>query len=120
MLTECRLIAEINEEVIGWAALSAVSSRAVYAGVCEVSLYISNSAQGQGVGKQLLQQLITESEKHGIWTLQAGIFPENEASIRVHEKCGFRTIGFREKIGQMDGVWRNSVFMERRSDKVGL
>jgi len=120
MLPECRLVAEQNGQIVGWAALSSVSSRAVYAGVCEVSVYVKAVAQGLGVGRALLQRLITESEYHDIWTLQAGIFPENEASIKLHEKCGFRIIGMREKIGQMNGIWRDSVFLERRSTKAGV
>ena len=111
----CRLVAIENSQVIGWAALTAVSGRCVYAGVGEVSVYIHPEARGKNVGTQLLQALITESEANGFWTLQAGIFPENIASIKVHEKCGFRLVGRREKIGQMNGLWRDTLLLERRS-----
>lgn len=111
----CRLAAIENSQVIGWAALTAVSGRCVYAGVGEVSVYIHPEARGKNVGTQLLQALITESEVNGFWTLQAGIFPENTASIKVHEKCGFRLVGRREKIGQMNGLWRDTLLLERRS-----
>jgi len=114
-LPECRLVAKKNDVVIGWAALCPVSGRCVYSGVAEVSVYVAASARGVGVGKKLLQALIQESEKCGIWTLQAGIFPENIASIAIHKTCGFREVGFREKIGKMHGRWRNVILMERRS-----
>ncbi|HLV37580.1 MAG TPA: GNAT family N-acetyltransferase [Spirillospora sp.] len=119
-LKVCRLVARLDGQVVGWAALSPVSSRRVYAGVAEESIYISEVARGQGVGKKLLNALIEASEQAGIWTLQTGIFPENEISIRLHERCGFRVLGVREKIGQMDGVWRDVVLMERRSRVVGV
>jgi L-amino acid N-acyltransferase YncA len=115
-----RLIAIENEEVLGWAAITPVSGRCVYAGVGEVSVYVSAAARGKGVGKQLLNALISESEKENYWTLQAGIFPENVASINLHHACGFRTLGTREKIGKMNGVWRDTVLLERRSDKAGI
>jgi L-amino acid N-acyltransferase YncA len=115
-----RLVAESAEEVVGWAALSPVSGRCVYGGVAEVSVYVSSAARGKGIGVALLTRLTEESEKHNIWTLQAGIFPENEASIKIHEKAGFRTVGIREKLGKMDGRWRDVVLMERRSEKVGV
>ena len=105
--------------VLGWAALSPVSSRCVYGGVAEISVYIAADARGQGVGRQLLQALIADSEAHGIWTLQAGTFEENAASIGLHTQAGFRIIGHRERIGQHHGVWRNTVQMERRSPTVG-
>ena len=105
--------------VLGWAALSPVSSRCVYGGVAELSVYIAAEARGQGVGRQLLQALIADSEAHGIWTLQAGTFEENKASIGLHTQAGFRVIGHRERIGQHHGVWRNTVQMERRSPTVG-
>ena len=105
--------------VWGWAALSPVSSRCVYGGVAEISVYIAAEARGQGVGRQLLQALIADSEAHGIWTLQAGTFEENTASIGLHTQAGFRVIGHRERIGQHHGVWRNTVQMERRSPTVG-
>jgi L-amino acid N-acyltransferase YncA len=119
-LRDCRLVARKDGQVIGWAALSPVSGRCVYAGVAEVSVYIAEAARGQGVGKALLQALTEASERRGIWTLQAGIFPENAASIALHKACGFREVGRRERIGQMDGVWRDVIWMERRSKVVGV
>jgi len=110
-----RLVARTNSGVVGWAALSSVSSRRVYAGVAEVSVYVSKSARGAGVGRALLRSLIQESERNGIWTLQAGIFPENSASIVLHETCGFRTVGRRERIGALNGIWRDVILLERRS-----
>jgi len=115
-----RLAAIENDELIGWAALTPVSGRCVYAGVAEVSVYVAAAARGKGVGKKLLQALIAESEKNNFWTLQAGIFPENESSIKIHEDCGFRIIGRREKIGQMNGVWRDTLLLERRSTITGI
>ena len=115
-----RLAARDGEELLGWAALSPVSSRPVYAGVAEVSVYVAAAARRRGVGRALLARLIAESEDHGIWTLQAGILPENRASIALHEKCGFREVGRREKLGRRDGVWRDVVLMERRSRRVGI
>jgi L-amino acid N-acyltransferase YncA len=114
----CRLVVRSEDDIIGWAALSPISRRHVYRGVAEVSIYIAAAARGLGVGKTLLHALIVESESAGIWTLQAGIFPENVASIALHRTCGFREIGRRERIGQMNGVWRDVVLLERRS-KVG-
>lgn len=119
-LQDCRLVATIEHHVVGWAALSPVSRRRVYSGVAEVSIYVAASARGRGVGKALLQTLVVESERVGIWTLQAGIFPENTASILLHRACGFREVGYRERIGQMNGVWRDAVLMERRSKVVGI
>jgi L-amino acid N-acyltransferase YncA len=119
-LQEARIIAKEKDNVLGWAALSPVSGRCVYAGVAEVSVYIASAARGKGLGKQLLRKLVEESEANNLWTLQAGIFPENIASIKIHEDCGFRVIGKRERIGKMDGVWRDTLLLERRSDKVGL
>lgn len=119
-LSTCRLIALENNEVIGWAALTPVSGRCVYAGVAEVSVYIAESVRGKGAGKKLLQALITESEQHNLWTLQSGIFPENIGSIKLHESCGFRLIGRREKIGKMNGKWRDTLLFERRSKIVGI
>ena len=106
--------------VLGWAALSPVSGRCVYGGVAEVSVYVAAEARGQGVGRQLLAALIAEAEAHGMWTLQAGIFPENLASLKLHEALGFRTVGYRERIGKLHGVWRNTVLLERRSSVVGV
>ncbi len=114
-LPSCRLVSFLGAEVVGWAALSRVSTRRVYEGVAEVSIYIAEQAQGQGIGKQLLAALIAESERNGIWTLQAGILSENTSSIRLHQRAGFRIVGIREKIGCMDGRWRDTVLMERRS-----
>lgn len=118
-LQHSRIVAVDNGEVVGWAALTPVSGRCVYAGVAEVSVYIKASQRGKGVGTQLLQHLITDSEKNNIWTLQAGIFPENVSSIKLHEKLGFRKIGYRERIGQMKGKWRDTVLLEKRSSVVG-
>jgi L-amino acid N-acyltransferase YncA len=118
-LAGCRLVARQNGQVMGWAALSPVSGRCVYGGVAEVSVYIAASARGQGLGRRLLQALIDESERTGLWTLQAGIFPENKASLAVHKRCGFREVGYREHLGQMHGVWRDVVLLERRSRIVG-
>jgi L-amino acid N-acyltransferase YncA len=117
---DCRLLAISQGRVAGWAALSNVSERCVYAGVAEVSIYMDPSFSGKGIGSLLMKRLIEESEKKGIWTLQAGIFPENSASIRLHEKNGFRVIGMREKIGKLDGIWRNTVLLERRSRIAGM
>jgi phosphinothricin acetyltransferase len=117
-LAACRLVARNGDEAAGWAALSPVSGRCVYAGVAEVSVYVRESARGRGVGLGLLNALVEESEKHGIWTLQAGIFPENVASIAIHQKAGFRIVGVREKLGCMDGRWRDVMLMERRSKVV--
>ncbi len=119
-LQHSRLVATEHDEVLGWAALTPVSGRCVYAGVAEISVYVSAKARGKGIGKILLEKLVEESEKHNIWTLQAGIFPENTASLKIHEAVGFRKIGLREKIGKMKGVWRDTVLLERRSTIVGF
>lgn len=118
-LEEGRLVASTENGILGWAALTPVSRRCVYAGVAEVSVYISQLARGQGVGKRLLNALVVESERMGLWTLQAGILRENEASLALHTSCGFRVVGVRERIGQRDGIWRDVVTMERRSKVVG-
>ncbi|MGP1909866.1 N-acetyltransferase family protein [Metabacillus sp. JX24] len=115
---ECRLVAEHGGVVLGWAALSPVSGRCVYAGVADVSIYIGSAYKGKGIGTALLRSIIDLSEQEGFWTLQAGIFPENTSSLKLHEKAGFRRIGVREKIGKMNGVWRDVVFLERRSGKL--
>jgi phosphinothricin acetyltransferase len=115
-----RIIAIVNNEVAGWAALTPVSGRCVYAGVAEVSVYVAEKFRGQKIGNALLQELIKQSESINIWTLQAGIFPENKSSIKLHEANGFRTVGYREKIGKMNGVWRDTILMERRSSIVGV
>jgi phosphinothricin acetyltransferase len=113
-----RLVADLDGRVVGWAALAPASERGCYSGVGEVSVYVSPDAQGQGVGRALLDRLIADSERAGIWTLQAGIFPENEASVALHRRCGFRVVGLREKLGKHDGVWRDVVLLERRSEIV--
>jgi len=111
-----RLVAESQDRtLLGWAALSAVSSRRVYSGVAEVSVYVAEKSRKRGIGRILLQRLIEESEAHGIWTLQAGIFPENVASVRTHVSCGFRVVGTRERIAKLDGNWRDTLILERRS-----
>lgn len=119
-LKNCRLVAVKNQHILGWAALSPVSSRCVYGGVGEVSVYVGADARGKGVGKLLLKKLITESENEGLWTLQSGIFPENVGSIKLHEHMGFRYIGKRERVGKLKGVWKDNLLFERRSDKVGI
>jgi len=117
-LDSCRWVATNQGKILGWAALSGVSSRCVYGGVAEVSVYVAAMARGNKVGEQLLKKLITDSEKQGYWTLQSGIFPENLASIKLHEKLGFRKIGYREKIGQLAGVWLDNILMEKRSKTI--
>ena len=107
-------------QLMGWAALSPVSGRCVYGGVAEVSVYVAGDARDRGVGRRLLAALVTESEAQGLWTLQAGIFPENTPSIRIHVGAGFREVGRRERIGQLHGVWRSTVLLERRSAVVGV
>ena len=119
-LAEPRIGAWADGELAGWAALSPTSERCVYGGVAEVSIYIGEKHRGQGLGHQLLAALVEASEEAGLWTLTAGIFPENAASIRLHEAHGFKILGVREKLGQMEGVWRDVVQMERRSPTVGL
>jgi L-amino acid N-acyltransferase YncA len=119
-LETCRLVArDEHDAVIGWAALSRVSARPVYAGVVEVSVYVAEHARGQRVGLRLLTALIDASERDGRWTLQASIFPENEASVRLHQRCGFRVVGRRERIGCHYGRWRDTLLLERRSAVVG-
>ena len=113
-----RLVATSEGHVVGWAALSPVSSRAVYAGVAEVSAYVGSDSRGKGVGKVLLESLVVGSKRNAIWTLQASIFPENVASIALHKSCGFREVGRRERIGKMNGVWRDTILLERRSKVV--
>jgi phosphinothricin acetyltransferase len=109
-----------TQSVAGWAALSAVSGRCVYAGVVDESIYVAAAVRGQGVGRLLLTALCQATEAAGLWTMQAGIFPENIASLRLHEACGFRVVGRREKLGQLDGVWRDVILLERRSRVAGL
>jgi L-amino acid N-acyltransferase YncA len=114
-----RLVAIADDRVVGWAVLSGVSERCCYAGVAECSVYVAPDAQGLGVGRALLEALIARAEDAGIWTVQAGIFPENTASLALHERCGFRVVGLRERLGQLHGVWRDVVLLERRSGRVG-
>ena len=118
-LASCRLVARRQDCIVGWAALSPVSGRRVYAGGAEVSIYIASAQRGQGLGRVLLSTLIEASERAGIWTLQAGIFPENAASLALHYRCGFRQVGVRERLGQLAGGWRDVVLLERRSPRVG-
>jgi phosphinothricin acetyltransferase len=113
-----RVVARRDGDVVGWAALSPVSERCVYAGVAEVSVYVAWAARGQGVGRALLGELVRSSESAGIWTVQAGVFPENEASLALHRACGFRIVGVRTAIGKHRGVWRDVVLLERRSPEV--
>ncbi len=117
-IKKCRLVAELNDNVVGFAVVSQVSKRKVYKGVAEVTVYVAQEKRGEGIGKQLLEALVDESEKQGFWTLQAGIFSENIASIELHKKCGFRVVGIREKIGKRDGLWHDNVLMERRSELI--
>ena len=119
-LQACRVVARTDGVVTGWAVLAPYSARAVYAGVAESSVYVAAAVRGQGQGRLLLDALVAASEAAGFWTLQAGIFPENVASVRLHERCGFRIVGRRERIGQMHGVWRDVLLMERRSPIVGV
>ena len=116
---DCRLVVRDGAGLLGWAALSPVSGRCVYGGVAEVSVYVGDAARGRGAGTALLAALIEESERGVIWTLQAGIFPENEASLRLHRAAGFREVGRRERIGRLNGVWRDVLLLERRSERVG-
>lgn len=115
-----RLVAQEGDVIGGWAALSPVSQRCVYGGVAEVSVYVSADRRGSGIGKKLLGALIAASEANGIWTLQAGMFPENSGSLALHLSCGFREVGRRERIGKLHGVWRDTILLERRSPVVGI
>jgi L-amino acid N-acyltransferase YncA len=117
-LAEHRLVALRGGEVVGWAAVVPVSDRCVYGGVVENSVYIAEDARGQGVGRRLLEELIVSTEAAGIWTIQTGIFPENEASIRLHERVGFEVVGRRKRLGKLHGEWRDVFLLERRSDRV--
>jgi len=114
-LKSARVVSVTEGEVDGWAALSPVSDRCAYSGVAEVSVYVAAARRGRGAGRELLEALVRASEANGIWTLQAGIFPENAASIRLHEHCGFRVVGRRERLGRLAGVWRDVMLLERRS-----
>jgi phosphinothricin acetyltransferase len=113
-----RVVAEVDERVVGWAALSPASTRWAYRGVAESSVYVARDTQGKGVGRKLMEDLITRSEQVGIWTLQTSIFPENNASLRLHHGVGFRVVGVRRAIGKRDGLWRDTVLMERRSEVI--
>lgn len=115
-----RLVARAGDSVIGWAALSPVSKRQAYAGVAEVSVYVAADSRERGVGRSLLEQLIQESEQNGIWTLQASVFPENAATIAMHQRCGFREVGRRERISKLNDSWRDTILLERRSKIVGV
>jgi phosphinothricin acetyltransferase len=119
-LPHSRLVARSADVIKGWAALAPVSGRAVYSGVADVSIYVGAEHRGEGLGRSLLEALINSSESNSIWTLQAGIFPENAASIALHKRCGFREVGRRERIGRMKGLWRDTILLERRSKIVGV
>lgn len=119
-LENCRVVAEDGGVVLGWAALTPVSDRCVYGGVAEVSVYVDEAGRGRGIGTALMRALVEASERAGIWTLQAGVFPENVASVRAHEKVGFREVGRRERLGKLDGRWRDVLLLERRSATVGI
>jgi phosphinothricin acetyltransferase len=108
-------VATEGERVVGWTAVAGYSDRCCYRGVADVSVYVDPAARGRGVGRALLEQLVADTERAGIWTLQAGVFPENAASLALHRRCGFRVVGTRERIGELDGVWRDVVLLERRS-----
>jgi phosphinothricin acetyltransferase len=116
---DLRLVAERDGSVVGWAALSPASARPCYRGVGEVSVYVAAEGRGDGLGRALLGELVERSEQAGYWTLTAGVFPENEASLRLHRACGFREVGVRERIGELRGVWRDVILLERRSTLVG-
>lgn len=115
-----RLVMRDGDVVVGWAALSPTSKREVYRGVAESTVYVTEKQRGKGIGRALLEALITESESNGIWTIQASIFPENTASVELHLRCGFREVGRRERIAKLNGVWRDTVLLERRSSTVGV
>jgi L-amino acid N-acyltransferase YncA len=113
-----RLVALRDGEVVGWAAVSPVSDRCVYGGVVENSVYVAEAVRGQGVGQRLLEELIASTEAVGIWTIQTGIFPENETSVRLHERVGFEVVGRRKRLGKLHGEWRDVLLLERRSERV--
>jgi len=116
---DCRFVALEDGRVVGWAALSPVSARAAYAGVAEVSVYVAASAQRRGIGQLLLEALVAASETAGLWTLQAVVFPQNVASLKLHRTAGFRVVGRRERIGRLGGAWQDTTLLERRSPVVG-
>ena len=117
-LDDHRLVARLDGRVVGWTALAPVSDRCAYAGVAENSIYVDPDAQGRGVGRALLTAVVASAERGGIWTVQTGIFPENQASVRLHEACGFRVVGLRERLGQLHGRWRDVLLLERRSPMI--
>ena len=117
-LASPRLVARRDDEVVGWAALSPVSGRPCYRGVAHNSVYVARGARSQGVGRALLDELVRLAEEAGIWTIETGIFPENLASLQLHLSCGFRVVGVRERLGRLDGTWRDVVFLERRSKEI--
>lgn len=117
---DCRLLVRDGLAILAWAALSPVSTRSVYAGVAEVSIYVAPAMQGRGIGTALLPALVEQSEAHGVWTLQAGIFPENLPSIALHKACGFREVGLRQRLGKLGNVWRDVLLLERRSASAGI
>jgi L-amino acid N-acyltransferase YncA len=117
-LIHSRFVSELDGKVVGWAALTPFSSREVYRGVAEVSIYVADGFRGKKIGSNLMTQIIISSELNGIWTLVSSVFPENEATLRLHEKFGFRIIGKRERIAKLDGKWRDTILLERRSSKI--
>jgi L-amino acid N-acyltransferase YncA len=118
-LSDHRLVARQDGRVLGWTALAPVSDRCAYVGVAEDSIYVAPDAQGRGIGRALLSAVVASAERGGIWTVQTGIFPENQASVRLHQACGFRVVGVRERLGQLHGRWRDVLLLERRSPAIG-
>ena len=118
-LSDHRLVARQDGRVLGWTALAPVSDRCAYVGVAEDSIYVAPDAQGHGIGRALLSAVVASAERGGIWTVQTGIFPENQASVRLHQACGFRVVGVRERLGQLHGRWRDVLLLERRSPAIG-
>ncbi len=119
-LTDCRVVARVEDVIVAWAALSPVSARDCYAGIAEHSVYVATAMRGRGIGRQLLAALVADSEAHGFWMLQSGIFPENRASIAIHLACAFRIMGRRKRVAVLHGMWRDTVVVERRSAVVGI
>ena len=113
-----RLVSEVGGDVVGWAALSPVSRRLCYEGVAENSIYVAEASRGQGIGGALMEALVTGADAAGIWTIQTAVFPENQASIALHERAGFRVVGRRERIAKLEGRWRDTLLLERRSPAV--